>query len=177
MGRHARYTPIPEYQATHVAAAGTLVPVGSCVSTTGSGAIVAGTNVPITPASMVNIQVGMLINLSNGSGTHEDVQVLKVTATTFTANVVNSYSSGFTIISRRGTFLSSVVINNPGTGCTITLYNGHPSLAPDAGQVIAVISPGTDDKVYGAALDKGLFYTVAGTTIGDYTICSLDMAA
>lgn len=173
--RHSRYAPIPEYQPLHIASTGTLVPVGQCVSTTGSAAITAGSNVVITPASMKNITPGMTLNLSNGSQ-GEDVTILSVTSTTFTAaNVVNSYGSGFTIISRRGTFLGGVTINAPGSGVTITLYNGHPSLYPDAGQVIGVITP-NQDKTYGCACDKGLFYTVAGT-VGDYTLCYLDMPA
>jgi hypothetical protein len=176
--RHERRAPVYEYQPLHITATGTTVPVGMCVSTTGSSAITAGVKVTITPASMTNILVGMYLNLSNGSGTHEDVVVLSTTSTTFTAKVVNSYASGFTIISRRGSFLGGFVVNAPGTGITLTLYNGHPSLAPDAGIPFAVITPATGMSLaFNCAVDKGLFYTVSGTTAGDYTMMVLDQAA
>lgn len=175
--RHDRRAPVYEYQPLHITAVGATVPVGLCVSTTGSGAITAGTKVTITPASMNNIVDGMILNLSGG-GNHEDVVVLTTTSTTFTANVVNSYSGGFTIISRRGSFLGSFVVNSPGSGITITLYNGHPSVAPDAGTPFAVITPATGmNLAFNCAVDKGLFYTVSGTTAGDYTITWLDQAA
>lgn len=176
--RHARRAPVYEYQPLHITATGTTLPVGLCVSTTSTTTIVAGSNVVVTPASMINIQVGMILNFANGTGATENVVVKSVTATTFTADFVNGHSGAYTIISRRGSFLGSFVVNSPGSGITVTLYNGHPSLAPDAGTPFAVITPATGmNLAFNCAVDKGLFYTVAGTTAGDYTMTWLDQEA
>lgn len=161
----------------HITATGTLVPVGLCVSTTSATTITAGSNVVVTPANMANIQVGMTLNFANGTGTAEDVKVKSVTATTFTADFVNNHSGAYTILSRRGTFLGKLIVNAPGTGVTMTLYNGHTSMLPDPGSAIAVVTPTAGSTlVFDCACDKGLFYTVAGT-VGDYTITFLDQAA
>lgn len=172
--RHERYAPIGEHQPLHVTTTGTTVPVGKAVSTTSSTTIAAGSNVVVTPASMNNIEVGMMLNFANGTGTAEDVKVKSVTATTFTADFVNNHSGAYTIISRRGAFLGRLVVNAAGTGVTITLYNGHPSVLPDAGAAFAVVTPAAGSTlIFDCAVDKGLFYTLAGTP-GDYTLTFLD---
>ena len=71
-----------------------------------------------------------------------------------------------------GTFLGGVVIGTPGTGVTITLYNGNPG---NAGKAISVITPSAVDSVaFNCTCDQGLYITIAGTTIGDYTVMALD---
>jgi hypothetical protein len=126
---------------------------------------------------MNNIVPGMILNIANGTGTAEDVLVKSVTATTFTADFAYNHSGAYTIISRRGAYLGRVLINAVGTSITLTLYNGHPSILPDAGAALAVITPAANmpPQVFDCACDKGLFYTVAGTTAGDYTLTYLDM--
>lgn len=172
--RHARRASVGEYQPLHITATGTNVPVGKCVSTTSSTTITAGTNVVVTPASMANIEDSMVLNFANGTGAAEDVIVTSTSSTTFTATFVNNHSGVYTIISRRGSFLGRLVVNAPGTGVTITLYNGHPSILPDAGTPFAVITPAAGSSlVFDCAVDKGLFYTLAGTA-GDYTLAFLD---
>ncbi len=172
--RHIRRATVFEYQPLHISAAATLQPVGLCVSTTSATVITAGSGVVVTPASMLNIVPGMVLNIANGTGAAEDIVVLGITATTFTANFVTSHSGAYTILSRRGVFLGQLIINKAGSGVTITLYNGHPSL-PDAGVVFAIISPPTGSSIpYQCSCPKGLFYTVAGSTIGDYTLTYLD---
>lgn len=71
-----------------------------------------------------------------------------------------------------GTFLGSVVIGTPGTGVTITLYNGNPG---GSGVAISVITPAAVGSVdFNCTCDAGLYITIAGTTIGDYTVMALD---
>jgi hypothetical protein len=175
-GRYPRRAIVPEYKALHITSTGTAVPVGRCVSTTSAAALTAGSNVTVTPASMVNIMAGMYLNFTDGTH-NENAQVLTVSASSFTVNLQNSYAGGVQIISRTGTSFGGLIINNPGTGVTFTFYDGHPSLAPDAGQIIAVlaISSSTPDKFYGLTCDKGLFYTASGT-MGDFTLRYLDEA-
>jgi len=126
---------------------------------------------------MSNITPGMLLNFANGTGTAEDVLVISTTSTTLTANFVNNHSGAYTIISRRGIDLGNVVIGKSGSGCTLTLYNGHPSLLPDAGASMAVIDPSDPTgREFFCTCDKGLFYTYAGSTLGDITLMYLDHA-
>lgn len=171
--RHSRFAQVGEYKSLRVNATGTVVPVGNCVSTTAPTTITAGNGVVVTPASMSHIVQGILLNFANGTGTAEDVIVLSVTSTTFTANFVNGHSGAYNITSRKGISLGSVVINKAGTGDTITLYDGSPNLLPDAGTAFAVITPAFGTLTYHGSYDKGLFYTVAGTP-GEYTINYLD---
>jgi hypothetical protein len=174
MRRHSRYAPVGEYRSFHIAATATSLPIGNNVSTTSSTTISAGNDVVVTPASMGNIVAGMLLNFANGTGTAEDVRVKTVGASTFTADFVNGHSGAYTIISRRSTSLGSITINKVGTSDIMTLYDGHPSVLPNAGRIIAVITPTAGSTLqYLCSCDQGLFYTVAGTA-GDYTVNYLD---
>jgi hypothetical protein len=174
---HPRGAPIGEYIPFPITTLGTALPVGALVSTTSTTVITAGNNVTVTPASITNIMPGMVLNFANGTGVAETVTVLSVnySAGTFTANFANDHSGAYTIISLKGTYVGRLNVNTAGTSITITLYNGHPSTLPVPGQVFASITP-----VAGASMafdcfcSRGLFYTVAGTTAGSYTIMYLD---
>jgi hypothetical protein len=89
---------------------------------------------------------------------------------TITATFANAHSSGFAVRCTRGTRLGGVYFGALGTGCTLTLFNGHPDAG---GATIAVITPASNPFLEtGSApidLDFGLFYTYAGTP-GDVTI-------
>lgn len=175
---HPRRAPVGEYTPLHITATGTTVAVGELVDTTGTTSITAGSNVTITPASIVNILPGMWLNIANGVGTPENVQVtsVNVVAGTFVvASLANNHSGSYTIISLKGSFVGALVVNAVGTGITITLYNGHPSTLPVAGTPFAVITPVAGNSYpYNCWCSHGLFYTVAGTTAGDYTLTYLD---
>lgn len=173
---HQRHACIGEYTPLHITATATLAPVGTCVSTTGTTSVTAGSNVTITPTSIANIVPQMILNIANGTGTAEDVVVKSVnpTAGTFVADLQNSHSGAYTIISRRASYIGNLVVNQVGSGVTITLYNGHPSMVPDAGTAIAAIVPSAVGTIeFECRCSKGLFYTVAGT-VGDYTLMYLD---
>jgi len=184
--RHARYSPVGDYQPFHIYQAATASPVGRCVATTSSTTITAGNNVVVTPASLTNIDLGMRLNVANGTGTPEDIYVKAIDRVggTFTADFAYNHSGAYTIISYRGTFFGRIVINQAGNGTIITLYNGHPSLlplptTPNFG-IIAIIEPGVSNTPleYGAACDFGLFYTVSASgAVGDYTLMYDDMTA
>lgn len=178
--KHSRFTPVFEYVPLHITATGTTVPVGLCVSTTSSTTITAGNSVVVTPVSMSNIVSGMILNIANGTGTAEDVVVSSVTSTTFTTNFANNHSGAYTIISRRGVNLGKVVVNTAGSLGTLTLYNGHPSVLPDAGSAFAVIDCSEVTPFdYECSCNKGLFYTLAvggGGTAPDLTLTYLDHA-
>lgn len=180
MVKHARVAPIFEYIPLHITTPGTLVPVGLCVSTTSSITITAGSGVVVTPASMTGIYLGQILNIANGTGSAEDVTVTGITSTTFTASFINNHSGAYTIISRRGTDLGRVTVNSAGNLATLTLYNGHPGMLPDAGGSIAVIDCSEVTPFeYGCTCDKGLFYTLAvsgGGTNPDLTLMYLDHA-
>lgn len=166
-----------EYRPQHITATGTAVPVGNNVSTTSGTTIVAGSNVVVTPVSMVNIVAGRILNFAGGTGTAEDVLVKSVAATTFTADFVNGHSGGYTISSQRVVDFGEFVVNDPGTSVTVTLYDGHPSASP-AGAAFAVIKPAATDntRIYKARCNRGLFYTLSGTP-GDYTVTFHDRSA
>lgn len=178
--KHSRVSPVLEYQPLHITATGTIVPVGLGVSTTSSTTITAGNGVVVTPASMANIYAGMILNIANGTGSAEDITVSSITSTTFTANFVNNHSGAYTIISRRGIDLGKIVVNTSTTSAaSLTLYNGHPAILPDAGVAFAVIDlnslPRAAHFDYECSCNKGLFYTLTGTP-GDYTLMYLDHA-
>ena len=169
---HWQYRPfrIASTQATAAA-------IGNNVATTSSTTITAGNGVVVTPASMQNITVGRWLNFNGGTGSPEDVQVLSVTSTTFTANFVNNHSGGYTISSQRTVDLGDVVINDPGTSVVLTLYDGNPN-SWAGGTVIGVIKPasGNDNKIAKGRCNFGLFYTCSGTP-GDITIWYHDRTA
>lgn len=175
---HPRRAPVGEYTPLHITTAGTNVAVGAQVNTTGTTSITAGSNVTITPASIVNILPGMWLNLANGTGTAENVQVasVNVAAGTFVvSSLANNHSGAYTIISYRAIYLGAIIVNGAGTSMTLTLYNGHPSTLPAAGTPFAVITLAAgQDHTFNCRCNRGLFYTLAGTTAGDYTLTYLD---
>lgn len=177
--RHARIAALGEYTPLRLNASGTLIPVGLCVSTTSGTSIAAGNNVVVTPLSMAGISVGRTLNIANGVGTAEDVVVKSVTSTTFTADFLYRHIGAYTIISRRGTYVGNIVVNDPGSNSLLALYNGHPSVAPDAGNVFAVFNPANLSGSYGCLCDKGLFYSLtvfSGGTVPDLTLMYIDQS-
>ena len=173
---HTRIAPIGEYKIAHITTIGTVVPVGVCVSTTAPTTITAGAGVVVTPVSMANIVVGMWLNVANGTGTAEDVQVLSISSpTTFTANFANNHSGAYNITSRTGTYLGPIIVGQAGTSMVLTLYDGSPYVLPNVSKVIGVLSLTAGDYDFAARCDQGLFYTLAGTP-GDITLQYLDYA-
>lgn len=177
--RHNRRAPIYEYIPLHVTSTGTVVPVGKLVGTTATTSVAAPGSVAITPASMANITIGMILNISHGTGTAEDVVVSAITSTTFTATFANTHSGTYNICSYKGTFLKGITVNKTGTSDIFTLYNGNPN-AYYAGTTTAVGTPFALFNVaavghveFPGVLDNGLFYTLAGTA-GDYTFWYAD---
>ena len=169
---HYQYRPF-RITATQATAAA----IGNNVATTSSTTITAGNGVVVTPDSMQNITAGRWLNFNGGTGSAEDVQVLSVTSTTFTANFVNNHSGAYTISSQRTVDLGEVVVNDPGTSVVLTLYDGNPN-AWAAGTAIAVIKPaaGDDTKIFKLRCNQGLFYTLSGTP-GDITVTYHDRTA
>jgi hypothetical protein len=179
--RNAVVYPLGQYRPFRVnAIQAAITPVGAGVSTTSSTTITAGNGVVVAPASMKNIVTGMLLNVANGVGTPEDVRVLAITPTTFTANFLFSHSGAYTIISRRGTYFGGIWTNQPGSGVTLTFYNGHPSLLPvltdSAAGILGAWQPGSLQPFPELACDYGLFYTASATTMGDFLLAYADMA-
>lgn len=69
-----------------------------------------------------------------------------------------------------GAVLARIVINQAGTGMTLTLTDGS------GGSVIAIAtSSSTNPLVYEVEAINGLYYTYTGTTPGDLTVTFLDM--
>ena len=184
--RHVRYAPVGEHQPLHINALGTVVAVGHAVGTSAAGVNISpGQTVTVTPSGgsgMNGIVPNMQLSISGaGPGQPEDVIIIStVPGTSFTATFQQSHVGTIQISGHRGTFLGRLIVNQPGTGITITLYNGNPNntnaQAGYQGQPIAVISGLAAGQVYifDCTCDAGLFYTVAGTTAGDYTLTYLD---
>jgi hypothetical protein len=176
---HQRFAPIGEYTPLHINSAGTLVPVGQCVSTTSNTTITAGRNVSVLPFSLIGMYPGQRLNI-NSDAQAEDIVINSINPGngTFTADFQYNHSGAYTIISRTGTDLGNIVVNSPGSGCTLTLYNGHPSLYPDVGTVIAVVNPSvTTPLSYFCSCDRGLFYSLSITADGspcDITLMYVD---
>lgn len=156
----------------------TVTPIGNNVATTSATTITAGNGVVVTPASMSNITVGRWLNFNGGTGSPEDVQVLAVTSTTFTANFVNNHSGAYLISSQRTVDLGHLTVNQAGTSIVLTLYDGHPN-AWVPGTVIAAITPNVSEptRSFDVRCNRGLFYTCTGTTAGDYTVTYHDRSA
>jgi len=180
MRRHQRFSPIAQYQPLHIFLQGTWVAVGNNVSTTSATVITAGNNVVVTPASMTGIYKGLTLMIAGGMGTAERVLVKSVDTVglTFTADFLYSHSGAYSIFSQKGTDLGRITVNNPGSGVTITLYNGHPANFP-AGTDFAMITPTASTPFFdfGCSVDHGLFYTAAAAgngTMGDFTLMYLD---
>jgi hypothetical protein len=64
-----------------------------------------------------------------------------------------------------GVVLARVAINDPGSGITLSLFNGA------SGPLIAAIKPTAHGVLdFGVLCDAGIYYTLAGTTAGSYTL-------
>ena len=176
---HQRFAPIGEYTPLHITAAGTLVPVGGIVNTSSATAISPGTQ-SIVVASLANITPQMNLQFVNGVGAYEMVLVTAINTATssITATFTQSHSGAYNIFSTKGTFLGPVVVGNPGTGCTLQLWNGHTAMNP-AGQLIAAIPlvAGIAFYPFACRATQGLFYTlIVGSQAPDITIHFIDMA-
>ncbi len=69
-----------------------------------------------------------------------------------------------------GVFLGAAVVNTPGVGCTLLLYNG-------LGNLIASVKPAINVTLeFNCVCDNGLFYTYSGSTLGDITLAVLPCA-
>jgi hypothetical protein len=80
----------------------------SRVNTTVAAAVTVTGVQAVTPAAMTNIMPGMQL-LIDGAGTPETVQVISITATTFTANFTATHLAGFTV---KRDFLQGTVAAN-----------------------------------------------------------------
>lgn len=177
--RHNKVAPVGQYRPFPITSAiPTLSGVGHCVATTAPGPISVGVQV-ITPASMVGIVEGQLLNVGDGANS-EDVRVTAVTANTFTALFQNAHSGSVNLTSRNGSFLGGLFVGQVGSGVTIEIHNGHPNLSPaPSGDpsfgAISLITPVAGYQPFPAALDYGLYIKVTGGTIGNYTLLYEDM--
>jgi hypothetical protein len=174
--------PIPTWRGQRVNAhAATPAAIGNnAVNTTIAGALTAGAAVVITPASMANITVGKWVSIVKSS-TQEYAQVLAVTSTTFTANLVNSYGAASNLYSVDGAWIYGFLVGTaPATSAdTLTFFNGLSGMLPRAGaQLSAIVIPTTQAIgfiPFPVELDQGAFFTLTGSgTVGDYTILFLD---
>ena len=187
--RHNRTAPIDEYVPLHITSTGTNVPVGTLVATTATTAITAGQTIAVTPASMTNIIVGMQLNISHGSGgASEDVTVLSISSTQFTATFQNAHSGTYNICSWKSTFLKGITLGTYPTTSTITftLYNGSQTAyfattttTPSAASTITV--PVTAATLLPkfvplpGVIPYGAFYSITGTgTAFDLTLWYAD---
>jgi hypothetical protein len=186
MSRFTVYTQVGEYTPFHITAANAtsfLSGVGKCValSQTLGSAIIAGQVNTVALSTVQGLYAGQLLNVAQG-GTHEDVRVLTVDplGKTFTASFQNGYTGSINVTSRTQAYLGGIVVNQPGSGVTITLSNGHPNMVPNPTDPrfgpVAVLQPAAlGASWYWAECVYGLFIEVAGTTIGDYTLLYRDM--
>jgi hypothetical protein len=166
-----QYRPFPISQAGAGA-------IGRNAATTADDIIVPGL-FTVTPLSMAHITVGRWLNFNGGIGSPEDVQVLSVSTTQFTANFVNSHSGGYTISSQRTVDIGTLEVNQAGTGVIITLYDGHPN-AWVPGVAFAVINPNVSEPTrnYRSRCNRGLFYIATSTGVfGNYTVTYHDRTA
>lgn len=170
---------VGSYKIQHInALQSTAVAVGNNAATTSTTAVSAPGSTVITPASMAAINVGDWLNIFGGTGTAEYVQVTAITSTTFTAVFANTHSGTYNIVTRRGVYLGYITFNQPGTSITITLYNGYPGSQDTGNGVMAAITPSAVGFIpFQADCPRGLFYTVTGTTAGDYSIAYIDKPA
>lgn len=118
------------------------------INTTATTAVAAPGAATITPASMANITVNSVINVSGGVGTAEQIVVSAVTPTTFTAVFANTHSGTYNLVSApvatvtfaNGTnatafvpFLLKPIANTLVAGDVLTLqrfHNGTGAVAP-----------------------------------------------
>jgi hypothetical protein len=155
----------------------TLTPVGRGIASTAPGPIAIGTQT-ITPANMTNITPGRLLNVGDGASS-EDVRVISITGTTFTAIFQKTHAGTVTLTSRSGTILGGLLVSQIGSGVTIEIHNGHPNLSPNpvdpAYGTVAMIAPMLGYEPLPMSLDYGLFIKVTGVSIGYYTLLYDDM--
>lgn len=175
--RHKQFAPVGQYTPYPITSViSTLTGIGHCVATTAPGPISVGVQV-VTPASMVGIVEGLMLNVGDGAAS-EDVRVIAVTSTTFTALFLQAHSGSVNLTSRNGTFLGGLVIGSVGSGVTIEIHNGHPNLNPAPTHpsygLISTITPVAPFVPFPAVLDFGLYIKVAGT-VGNYTLLYDDM--
>jgi hypothetical protein len=110
-------------------------------------------------------------------GVHrERVTVTAISATTFTvATLVNNYNAGAVLSSTFNTALGLVQVNVAGSTVTLVLYNGNPNDTLASSAIIASITTlAAGTYWYWCEAKDGLFYTLSGGTIGDYTAMILD---
>lgn len=70
-----------------------------------------------------------------------------------------------------GTFLGTVILNDPGTSTVFTLYQGSSGAAAS---IFCRIVPTTNVTLnFESAIDMGLWYAYSGTTAGSITMCVL----
>lgn len=106
------------------------------INTTASTAVGAAGSVVITPASMANIAVNSVINLSGGTGTAEQIVVSAVTPTTFTATFANTHSGTYNLVSAP---LATVTFGNGTNAAAYTPYLLKPlANALSAGDVLTL---------------------------------------
>lgn len=178
-GVYHRSSGVGDYSTYHFNSALSKFGVGKAVSTTTSTTITGGQVTTVTTAAggCANIEVNMMLTIC-GTG-QEDVRVTAVnpTANTFTAFFTNSHSGTVSIASRRATLVGLFIVGSPGSGLTITLYDGHPDASYS--KIISVITPVSTrgDYPFECVADYGLFVTASGTTFGDFTIQYIDVAA
>lgn len=155
----------------------------------------AGDNIVVTlPAFPANVTgANVYVSGSSGSatiyrvgtGTTSVTSAGTVTVTGFPVNtnpqpLATNTSGTYSIASHRSGRLGMVAINAPGNTITITLSDGNPADLTlnngTGGKSIAVITPTAAGYVnYQCRVKYGLWYTVTGTTAGDYTIMYMDM--
>lgn len=107
------------------------------INTTATTAVGAAGAATITPASMANIAVNSVINVSGGTGTAEQIVVSAVTPTTFTAVFANTHSGTYNLVSAP---LATVTFGNGtnGTAFTPVLLKPLASNTLSAGDVLTL---------------------------------------
>jgi hypothetical protein len=175
------------YRAKRInAATATTQAIGALVDASSSSAVAAPgqATIAVTTApgtTLEQLRAGMLLVVSDGTGTAEVVSVSSFSLTNashttanITATFANSHSGTYNLRSITGSDLGHVIVVNAGSGVTLTLYDGHPSIlsGPGAGTVIAAIpsAAGVNTFRYNCELQWGLFYQYTGTTAGDITV-------
>ena len=110
--------------------------VANIVDTDTSTTITAGSDVVVTPTTMDNIYVGQNIVINRNGTTSETVQTTAITASTFTADFVNSYS-GTTLVDTAVVYADEIVKDIISTVSTLNSSQLSTSTA-------LVESPGVD---------------------------------
>ena len=177
MSQSSRVAAFGEYGYMHlnaVATAQPLIPTSApIVFTTSSTAVGAAGQATITVANAAFIRPAMQLAIYGGTGTAEIVTVQSMAGTSVTAIFANTHSGTYTVASLKAGKLGSIIVNNVGSAMILTLYDGPPALAGTAfyGQTIAVITIATGQSyTFSLQSNVQVFYTLAGTIIGDLTV-------